>query len=96
MATVTTAKRTARKPATKAASATETASETATVSQVNPDVYVAPTGLTDGFTSNGQGPALDRLTPRALENLKELATDGNTDQAKAYWTKVLSHYGVKL
>lgn len=96
MATATTAKRPARKTAAKAVSATQTTPETATVSQVDPDVYVAPTGLTDGFTSNGQGPALDRLTPRALENLTELAKEGNTDQAKAYWTKVLGRYGVKL
>lgn len=96
MATVTTAKRTARKTAAKPVSATQTAPETATVSQVDPDVYVAPTGLTDGFVSTGNGPALDRLTPRALENLKDMAKDGNTPQARSYWTRRLAQYGVKL
>ncbi len=31
---------------------------------VAPDVYVAPTGIADGFVSNGQGPTLEKLTPR--------------------------------
>lgn len=96
MATVTTAKRTARKTAAKAVSTTQTAEQTASVAPVDPDVYVAPTGLSDGFVSTGNGPALDRLTPRALENLMDMAKDGNTSQARAYWTRRLAQYGVKL
>jgi len=85
-----------KRAARKAVSAPQTVAETAPVTLVDPDVYVAPTGLTDGFVSNGKGPALDRLTPRALENLTELATEGNTDAARRYWIRRLSQYGVTV
>lgn len=80
---------------TDALSAPQTDAQTESVTPVDPDVYVAPTALSEGFESNGSIP-LDRLTPRALENLMELATEGNTETARAYWTRRLAQYGVKV
>lgn len=94
MATVSATPR--KRTAKKTVSAPQTAEQKSTVSQVDPDVYVAPTGLTDGFKSNGRGPGLERLTPRALENLTELAREGNTEQARNYWTRQLARYGVTV
>lgn len=107
MATANTAAKTARAPrkaaARKAVSGSQTAGKAPVVTPVDPDVYVAPTGRTDGFVSNGTGPALDRLTDRGRANLIELATDkvtpeseGNTPQARAYWTRRLSQYGISV
>lgn len=110
MATVTTAakKTAARKTAApkgmtsvpldmveKGESVSQTAPESVPAVVVDPDVYVAPTGLSDGFQGTGNVP-LDRLSKRALENLTELATEGNTETARAYWTRRLAQYGVKV
>ncbi|QIN94210.1 hypothetical protein PP459_gp023 [Streptomyces phage Wakanda] len=39
----------------------------------------------------------ERLSDRARANLIELATEGNTDQAKAYWTRILrDRYGITV
>jgi len=86
-----------KRAAKKAVSTPQTAEQTPTVSVADPDVYVPPTGLAEGFQSDGSGPLLDdRLTPRALENLTELATDGNTNTARKYWIAVLAKYGVTV
>lgn len=57
--------------------------------------FTRPEGA-DTFVSTGEGPALDRLTPRALENLTELATDANTNTARKHWIAVLARYGVTV
>jgi hypothetical protein len=97
MTTATTAKKTAtpRKRVAKAVSASQTVETAAGVSPDPTDVYVAPTGLSEGFEGNGNV-KLDRLTSRALENLTELATDGNTNPARKYWIRVLAQYGVTV
>lgn len=82
--------------ATKSTTARVSRSKAAPAVTVDPDVYVAPTGLSDGFQSTGQGPKLDRLSARGLENLTELAEEGNTEESRKYWTRVLSQYGVTL
>ncbi|QIN94776.1 hypothetical protein PP460_gp026 [Streptomyces phage Muntaha] len=39
----------------------------------------------------------ERLSDRARANLIELATEGNTESARAYWTRILAtKYGVTL
>lgn len=57
--------------------------------------FTRPVGAAE-FVSTGNGPALSKLTPRALENLTELATDGNTNTARKYWIRVLSRHGVTV
>lgn len=64
--------------------------------------FTRPEGA-DTFVSDGTGPALSKLTPRALENLTFMATDnvtpeseGNTPQARKYWTRVLARHGVTV
>lgn len=84
-----------KRAAKKAVSGPQTVAETVTVSQIDPDVYMPPTGLAEGFQGNGNVP-LDRLTPRALENLTELASEGNTNQARKYWISRLARYGVTV
>lgn len=77
------------------ATATQTAPETVPAVVVDPDTYVAPTALSEGFVSTGVVP-LDRLSKRALENLTELAKEGNTDTARKYWIARLAQYGVTV
>ncbi|AXG66330.1 hypothetical protein SEA_ANNADREAMY_251 [Streptomyces phage Annadreamy] len=92
--TATTAKRAPRKTAAKAQTA---------VSAVSTDdpqnlagwTWERPQGA-DTFVSTGKGPALGKLTPRALENLTELAQEGNTDSARRYWIRRLAQYGVTV
>lgn len=89
---------TPRKRAAKAVSAPQT-----TVSTVEVDdpqntagwTFTRPVGAAE-FVSTGKGPALDKLTPRALENLTELASEGNTDSARKYWIRRLATYGVTV
>lgn len=78
------------------ATATQTASETVPAVVVDPDVYVAPTGLSDGFEGNGSVTLVRKLSKRALANLTELAREGNTEQSRKYWTARLAEYGVML
>ncbi len=86
---------TAKTAARKSTAARVSRSKAAPVVVVDPYVYVPPTGLAEGFQGNGSV-KLDRLTPRALENLTELATDGNTNNARKYWISVLARYGVTV
>lgn len=78
------------------ATATQTAPETVPAVVVDPDVYVAPTGLSDGFEGNGSVTLVRKLSKRALANLTELAREGNTEQSRKYWTARLAEYGVML
>jgi len=52
-----------------------------------------------GFKSTGAVSLVrfERLSDRARANLVELATEGNTPQACAYWTRILrDRYGITL
>ncbi|QOI67627.1 hypothetical protein SEA_BEUFFERT_260 [Streptomyces phage Beuffert] len=87
-----------RKRAAKAVSAPQTtvsATETDDPQNAAGWTFTRPEGA-DTFVSNGNGPALGKLTPRALENLTELATEGNTDPARRYWIRVLARHGVTV
>jgi hypothetical protein len=74
---------------------TETTPETVSAVVVDPDIYVAPTAVSDGFVSTGTVP-LDRLSKRAVENLTELAKEGNTDSARKHWIARLAQYGITV
>jgi hypothetical protein len=94
---------TAAKPAVKRAPRKTASKAQTTVSATSTDdpqnaagwVWERPQGA-DTFVSTGKGPALDKLTPRALENLTELAQEGNTDSARQYWIRRLATYGVHV
>ncbi|AXH49370.1 hypothetical protein HWB76_gp030 [Streptomyces phage Blueeyedbeauty] len=102
MTTAKVAKTATRAPRKTAARKAVSASQT-TVSTVEVDdpqntagwTFTRPVGAAE-FVSTGEGPKLEKLTPRALENLTELATEGNTDSARKYWIRVLSRYGVTV
>lgn len=52
-----------------------------------------------GFKSTGAVSLarFERLSERARANLVELATEGNTEAARRYWTRILAtRYGVTL
>lgn len=79
------------------ATATQTTPETVPAVVVDPDVYVAPTGLSEGFQGDGSVKLVRTLTKRGLANLVELAREGNTEQARKFWTnRLLTEYGVKV
>ncbi len=79
----------------KVVNAPEAVAQTESVTPVDPDVYVAPAALSEGFVSTGVVP-LDRLSKRAVENLTELATEGNTDSARKHWIARLAQYGITV
>jgi hypothetical protein len=82
-----------RKAVIMAAKKTAAAEKTATVA-VDPDVYVGPTGIADGFTGDGSV-SLDRqLNRRALGNITELARTSPTQQGREHWNGVLRRDGV--
>lgn len=89
--TATTArKRTASKPRT----APQTAPVTVPAVVADPDVYVAPTGLSEGFQGDGSVTLTRKLNKRAFANLTELAREGNTPAARKYWNGALRRAGV--
>lgn len=102
MTTAKVAKTATRAPRKTAARKAVSAPQT-TVSAVEADdpqntagwTFTRPVGAAE-FVSTGKGPALDKLTPRALENLTELASEGNTDSARRYWIRRLATYGVHV
>lgn len=102
MTTAKVAKTATRAPRKTAARKAVSASQT-TVPAVEADdpqntagwTFTRPMGAAE-FVSTGQGPALSKLTPRALENLTELATEGNTNPARRYWIRVLARHGVTV
>lgn len=94
---------TTAKPAVKRAPRKVAAKAQTTVSATETDdpqnaagwTWERPQGA-DTFVSTGKGPALGKLTPRALENLTELAEDANTNPARKYWIRRLAQYGVTV
>lgn len=97
------AENTTAKPAAKRAPRKATAKPQTAVSAVETDdpqnaagwTWERPQGA-DTFVSNGKGPTLDKLTTRALENMTELAQEGNTETARKFWAGRLARYGVKV
>jgi hypothetical protein len=80
-------RKTAAKKAVTAPQTSETASKVVTPVAEPAAASAAPS----------VGPVkLDRLTPRALENLTELAKEGNTNTSRKHWIGVLAQYGVTV
>lgn len=61
---------------------------------VDPDTYVPPTGLSEGFQGDGSVSLTRLMTRRAQSNVTELARSGNTDSARSYWNNALRSAGV--
>ncbi|WMI33624.1 hypothetical protein SEA_KENREY_262 [Streptomyces phage Kenrey] len=93
----TAAKKTAaprKRPAVKAVSVPQTAEQTAPATPVDPDVYVPPTGLSEGFQGDGSVTLARKMTRRALGNTVELARSANTEAGRKYWNNSLRTSGV--
>lgn len=90
------ARTTARKPKTapKTGETVTDAQMAVQEPQEDTSTYVHPTRDPE-FVSTGVV-HLDRLTTNAKTNLMELATEGNTPQSRAYWTRKLAEYGITV
>lgn len=82
------------KTAAKSTTARVSRSKATPAVVVDPDVYVAPTGLSDGFKGDGSVTLDRKLTRRAQTNTVELARSGNTESARKYWNASLRRSGV--
>lgn len=85
---------TAPKTARKSTTARVSRSKAAPVVVVDPDVYVAPTGLSEGFQGDGSVTLARKLSRRALGNTVELARSANTENGRKYWNNSLRNSGV--